>query len=82
MENKKYGHTAETHTGTKRSDLAKTRMAVAATQRQEIERLQRINAELLQSLEEMVQGFGFAVQGGLTAKLIERAQATIKKARG
>lgn len=38
--------------------------------------------ELLAALREMVAGFGFAVNNGVAAKLIERAQAAIAKVEG
>lgn len=44
-------HQNHHHSGTERSDLARERMATAARQREEIYHLRRINAELLEALE-------------------------------
>jgi hypothetical protein len=43
-------HTAEHHSGSKRTDLAKRRMEVLASYREEHKRLNRLNAALLEAL--------------------------------
>lgn len=72
-------HMRHHHKGEKRPDMAKERMSRAARDRESIRRLSKINAELLEALELMVDTHG---EGGWPTASITIARAAIAKARG